>query len=665
MLIRSLMVVLLASSSVLCQETRSRIRRPRLRVRPDNGEAAAAPTSDPPPDEEDADGGGGRERHPEARQLDGPGKERTRLRRPSIRRRPEEDVFVVTPQEEEDESDFPPRFSPGRFDNDVSTETERPRFTPSRGGLANFDRDAVRSSSSSGKSKNSLSSSGSAPGGKDSNYKLVCYYTNWSQYRPKLGKFLPENIDPFLCTHIIFAFGWLKNGKLASFEENDETGGGKVGLYDRVIGLKSVNPKLKVLLAIGGWSFGTAKFKEVSATRFSRQTFVFSAVKFLREHNFDGLDMDWEYPKSADKDNFSALLKELAEAFTYEAEESGQSRLLLSAAVPVGPDNVKGGYDVPAVAKALDFVNLMAYDFHGKWESQVGHNAPLYAPSSDSEWRKQLSVEFAAKMWTRLGTPKEKLVIGMPTYGRSFSLTDPSRIAVNSAAKGGGTAGEYTREAGFLSYYEICEMLLQGAEYIWDDEMKVPYLVKGDQWVGFDDERAIRNKMSWVKENGYAGAMVWTVDMDDFNGTVCGSGVKYPLIGAMREELFGIPRETVSRDIQAADIDWEAVAQSSLATRPKSTTLPPPERVDVQVVIYLDLKTHNLLKAFSAPRFFKTICVPFVVLLSRHFILPFLKATGFRLSRLLKLLRTLHPCFSLPFSFLHLFTRMLITVQRF
>ena len=86
---------------------------------------------------------------------------------------------------------------------------------------------------------------------------------------------------------------------------------------------------------------------------------------------------------------------------------------------------------------------------------------------------------------------------------------------------------------------QVCDMLIEGAAYIWDDEMKVPYLVQGDQWVGFDDERSIRNKMDWVKENGYAGAMVWTVDMDDFNGTVCGSGVKYPLIGAMREELLG------------------------------------------------------------------------------------------------------------------------------
>lgn len=54
----------------------------------------------------------------------------------------------------------------------------------------------------------------------------------------------------------------------------------------------------------------------------------------------------------------------------------------------------------------------MAYDFHGKWERETGHNAPLYAPSSDSEWRKQLSVDHAAHLWVKLGAPKEKLIIG-------------------------------------------------------------------------------------------------------------------------------------------------------------------------------------------------------------------------------------------------------------
>lgn len=96
----------------------------------------------------------------------------------------------------------------------------------------------------------------------------------------------------------------------------------------------------------------------------------------------------------------------------------------------------------------------MAYDFHGKWERETGHNAPLFASSLDSEWQKQLSVDNAASMWVRLGAPKEKLIIGMPTYGRSFTLSNPSNFRVHAAASGGGKAGEYTKESGFLAYYE-------------------------------------------------------------------------------------------------------------------------------------------------------------------------------------------------------------------
>jgi chitinase len=79
-------------------------------------------------------------------------------------------------------------------------------------------------------------------------YKIVCYYTNWSQYRTKIGKFLPEDIPADLCTHIIFAFGWLKKGKLSSFESNDETKDGKIGNYEKIMKLKKVNPSLKVKL---------------------------------------------------------------------------------------------------------------------------------------------------------------------------------------------------------------------------------------------------------------------------------------------------------------------------------------------------------------------------------------------------------------------------------
>ena len=558
-----LCLLLVLCSLCLAQE------RPRLRLRPKK----RVDVDDIPKEDSDSDNRGSKQLRT---------RNRVRVRRPPV---------VVEP--ESTEPDFSEqRFTPSR----ASSESERPRFIPSRGRIPS---QAASSSSLPSRSQSSLAPKLSSPN--PDGYKVVCYYTNWSQYRPKKGKFLPEDVDPFLCTHVIFAFGWIKDGKLTSFEAGDVANeGGKLGLYQRVIGLKSKNPKLKVLLAIGGWSFGTAKFKKMAETRFSRQTFIFSAIPFLRKYGFDGLDVDWEYPKSSDKENFVALLKELRQGFEFEAEETGNPRLELSAAVPVGPDNVRGGYDVPKVSKWLDFINLMAYDFHGKWESQAGHNAPLYAPSSDSEWRKQLSVSFAAQMWTRLGAPKNKLVIGMPTYGRSFTLADKSNYIVNSPTTGGGTAGEFTRESGFLGYYEICDMLLNGASYVWDDEMKVPYLVKDDQWVGFDDERSIRNKMDWIKTQGFAGAMIWSVDMDDFKGDICGSGVKYPLIGAIREELLGVPRETIAPGIEPSDIDWSSVATALAPV--EATTLPSPTRIDINQLLKDAKVPKRVLPALLEPK---------------------------------------------------------------
>ena len=82
--------------------------------------------------------------------------------------------------------------------------------------------------------------------------RIVCYYTNWAQYRPGEGKFLPEQIDPFLCSHIIYAFAKLDNFKLESFEWNDKDTEWSKGMYQRVINLKVKNPSLRVMIAVGG-----------------------------------------------------------------------------------------------------------------------------------------------------------------------------------------------------------------------------------------------------------------------------------------------------------------------------------------------------------------------------------------------------------------------------
>lgn len=75
-----------------------------------------------------------------------------------------------------------------------------------------------------------------------------------------------------------------------------------------------------------------------------------------------------------------------------------------------------------------------------------------------TSYQKKLTVEYSAKEWVKQGAPKEKLMIGMPTYGRSFTLVDPTKFDIGAPASGGGEPGKYTNEAGFMSYYEVSEV---------------------------------------------------------------------------------------------------------------------------------------------------------------------------------------------------------------
>lgn len=139
----------------------------------------------------------------------------------------------------------------------------------------------------------------------------------------------------------------------------------------------------------------------------------------------------------------------------------------------------------------------MTYDFHGQWERQVGHNSPLFPLESASGHQKKLTVDFSAREWVKQGAPKEKLIIGMPTYGRSFTLINETQFDIGAPASGGGSPGKFTNEAGFLAYYEICNFLAQSnTTLVWDSEQQVPFAYRGDQWVGFDDERSLKTKVT-------------------------------------------------------------------------------------------------------------------------------------------------------------------------
>lgn len=392
--------------------------------------------------------------------------------------------------------------------------------------------------------KPTTSTSGPPDGPELSGYfKVVCYFTNWAWYRPGSGKYLPEDINPDLCTHIVYGFAVLDYENLI-IKAHDSWADFDNRFYERVVAFKKKGKK--VSLAIGGWNDSAGdKYSRLVNSPSARRRFIQHVLDFLEKHNFDGLDLDWEYPvcwqvdcskgPPSDKAAFGDFVRELHAAFAPRG-------LLLSAAVSPSKTVVDAGYDVPALGESLDWVAVMTYDYHGQWDKKTGHVAPLYFhPEDDFSY---FNANYSINYWIQEGVPRRKIVMGMPMYGQSFQLAQASVNGLNAAAPGPGQAGAYTRAAGFLAYYEICDRVLnQGWTVVQDAERRMgPYAFKGNQWVGFDDIDMIELKSKYIRENDLGGGMIWALDLDDFRG-LCGQG-SHPLLNTIRRVLADPPGPT-------------------------------------------------------------------------------------------------------------------------
>lgn len=137
----------------------------------------------------------------------------------------------------------------------------------------------------------------------------------------------------------------------------------------------------------------------------------------------------------------------------------------------------------------------------------------------------------------------------MPLYGQSFTINDPSAGTGLNVPASAGQAGEFTRAAGFLAYYEICDRIRnRGWNVVQDPERRMgPYAYKGNQWVSFDDVESIRRKAQYVRDMGLGGGMVWALDLDDFRGR-CGEG-PHPLMSTIQRVLSDTPSKVDERKV--------------------------------------------------------------------------------------------------------------------
>ncbi|CAI5495010.1 unnamed protein product [Closterium sp. Naga37s-1] len=322
----------------------------------------------------------------------------------------------------------------------------------------------------------------------------------------------PSAVPAAKLTHVFYAFASIDptTYKVVPFNPAVDV---TQGLYLRFnSALKTANPAIKTLLSIGGYSAGTTVFANAASSASSRSAFIQSAIALARKYNFDGLDIDWEFP-TGNAAPFSALLTDFRAAIESEAAASGKSKLLLSAAVSAYEPTITQAYDVPTLNKTLDFVNVMTYDLHGSWEKTTGMHTALEDLSNS-----QLSLKGAMTAWVSRGLARSKAMLGLAMYGRTWTLASASSTGVGAAATGAGQTGSISQESGILFYKEIDQLVTAGG---YTATLHTPtssmYAVKGNQWVGYDNPSTITAKVQFAKAQSYGGWFFWALSQDANN----------------------------------------------------------------------------------------------------------------------------------------------------
>uniref|UniRef100_A0A8W7P2Z7 GH18 domain-containing protein n=1 Tax=Anopheles coluzzii TaxID=1518534 RepID=A0A8W7P2Z7_ANOCL len=323
------------------------------------------------------------------------------------------------------------------------------------------------------------------------------FYGGWATYRSGKGRCTVEDLNPDLCTHLIYAFVEPKDdGTLIRKDDNEKNA------MENFNDLRKRNPRLKTLVSFGGANCDKSVYAKVAADSILRKSFAVNVRGFCIQYGFNGADIDWEFPESSsDHSNFVLLLSALA-------SELHSHDLILTTSVGVNRE-----YDVSGIARHVDYILLMSYDYNGTWDRYTGHNAPLCWGTVETDYQRRLNVKASVSDWIGGGAPKSKLIIGLAAYGRTFTLTSTSTEGTRRPTSGPGRKGPYTDEAGIVAYYEVKNMFEQR---MWDSEQHVPYAVSGDQWVSYDNPQSIQKKCEFINSESLGGAMIWSIDQDEF-----------------------------------------------------------------------------------------------------------------------------------------------------
>ena len=299
-------------------------------------------------------------------------------------------------------------------------------------------------------------------------------------------------------THIIYSFLHLKGNKLAVDNSSDSLA------ITRLVALKKANPKLKIILSLGGWG-GCPTCSEVFNSAQGRDEFSQSVLQLFKTYNADGLDLDWEYPAiesvpghqylPADKQNFTALIQSLRNTVGPDYE--------LSFAAGGFKDFLDHSVEWNKVMPLLNYVNMMTYDLVNGYSKRTGHLTSLYSTPEQPE-----SVDYSIRYLDSIGVPMDKVVIGITFYARTFSDVEDVNNGLYQKGK----------FSGYVNYKHFDEKFgaSSGYLYYWDKKARAPYAYNKTTktFATFDNLHSVYQKTKYAKDRKLAGVMFWELRGD-------------------------------------------------------------------------------------------------------------------------------------------------------
>jgi len=368
-------------------------------------------------------------------------------------------------------------------------------------------------------------------------------------------------------THLIYAFGNVtptsppacavadpvaayQNSSLPSVSGKPYTAP-LYGNFGAIQQLKGLHPNLKVLISLGGQAGDVTGFVTAAATASGRAALVSSCINLFVKGNivagvtapglFDGFNIDWEFPGAADKQNFTALLREFRTQLNDLAKTTGKHYVLTfdSPASPKEYVNI----DLKAAAAQVDFLTIDGYDYAGTWDKQTNESSSLYDTNADPVYADARYIDATVRAYLQAGVPAAKYTMGLPLYavgwrgvpnenhGLYQSVTGPSPVLLADGSgqcpnpdKATASPGCDTILTPGFSTYSTIESLSNKYGYTpWYDSARVGaflYNPSTGVFYAYDDSAAVAAKTAYIKKKKLGGAYVWALNDDDVRGSL-------------------------------------------------------------------------------------------------------------------------------------------------